>query len=72
MFRSAIAVLFLGIVLGAASTAKAQWASLWTNAYTDYRRNVEWPEPFLQPDRAATMMPFSLMIANGWRRQNLL
>ena len=72
MFRSASAVLFLGLVLGVPSVAGAQWSSLWDSGYHDYRRNVEWPEPFLQPDRAATVMPFSLMIANGWRRQNLL
>ncbi len=72
MFRSARVVLFLVVASGAASTAQAQWPSLWDNAYHDFRRNVEWPEPFLQPDRAATVAPFSLMIANGWRRQNLL
>jgi hypothetical protein len=31
-----------------------------------------WPEPFLQPDRNATMAPFAIQTANGWRRQNLL
>ncbi len=72
MSRSLTAVLLVGMALGACSTAQAQWSSLWDSTYHDYRRNVEWPEPFLQPDRAATVAPFALMIANGWRRQNLL
>ena len=72
MSRSLTAVLLVGMAFGTCSTAQAQWSSLWDSTYHDYRRNVEWPEPFLQPDRAATVTPFALMIANGWRRQNLL
>ena len=31
-----------------------------------------WPEPFSAADREATIAPFGQMVANGWRRQNLI
>jgi hypothetical protein len=37
-----------------------------------YHRNVEWPWPYVCPDRIASREPFDIMIRNGWRRQNLL
>lgn len=38
----------------------------------DFHRNNCWPEPFLYPDRAAVRAPFAVMVANGWRKQNML
>ena len=37
-----------------------------------YRRNVDWPWPYICPDRVAAREPFEIMIRNGWHRQNLL
>lgn len=39
---------------------------------TGYHRNEQWPWPYFCPDRDAVRQPFDAMIANGWRRQNLL
>lgn len=73
MSRSVFAILSLWTILVSASTAQAQWfTDFWEGAHRDYQRNVAWPEPFLRPDREAVNLPFALMVANGWRRQNLL
>ena len=37
-----------------------------------YRQNAQWPWPYVCPDRMAAREPFSIMVQNGWRRQNLL
>ena len=39
---------------------------------TDTKRRNCWPDPFLCPDRATVCAPFAIMVANGWRRQNML
>jgi hypothetical protein len=36
------------------------------------KRNRIWPWPYVCADRVAVREPFSIMINNGWRRQNLL
>jgi uncharacterized membrane protein YgcG len=73
MSRCGPAILFLWTVLVAASPAQAQWFSnFWGDMKRDYHRNVDWPEPFLKADRDSVNMPFALMVANGWRRQNLI
>jgi hypothetical protein len=73
MVRYAALVLTLGIVVASADAAHAQWFEQFKhNCKRDYHRNAMWPEPFLQPDRNATMAPFAIQVANGWRRQNLL
>jgi hypothetical protein len=38
----------------------------------DTKRRNCWPQPFVIPDRHAVRSPFAVMVANGWRRQNLL
>jgi hypothetical protein len=66
-------ILILGAVLASADTAQAQWLENFkSNCKRDFRRNEMWPEPFLQADRNATMAPFAIQTANGWRRQNLI
>jgi uncharacterized membrane protein YgcG len=73
MSRCGPAILFLWTIVVSASPAQAQWFSnFWDGVHRDYNRNVAWPEPFLRPDREAVLTPFALMVANGWRRQNLL
>ncbi|MCI0332786.1 MAG: hypothetical protein L0228_06145 [Planctomycetes bacterium] len=37
-----------------------------------YHENRNWPWPYVCADRIAVREPFSLMVNNGWRRQNLL
>jgi hypothetical protein len=73
MFRYGPALLILWTILVSASPVQAQRSGdFWSNMRRDYKRNQAWPEPFLRPDRDAVNLPFALMVANGWRRQNLL
>jgi hypothetical protein len=73
MLRCGPIILVVWVVLASAGTARAQWFETFKqNFKRDYHRNAMWPEPFLQPDRNATMAPFAIQTANGWRRQNLL
>ena len=37
-----------------------------------YQKNNAWPWPAFCSDREAVRAPFETMVANGWRRQNLL
>jgi hypothetical protein len=53
--------------------AKADWCSTWRYVcQRDYKRNNCWPQPFVQPSREVTKLPFYSMIDNGWKRQNLI
>lgn len=73
MLRLASALLLVVVCLGAAQPAKAQWFETFCERFKrDYHRNKMWPEPFLQADRQATMAPFAIQVANGWRHQNLI
>jgi hypothetical protein len=73
MRRTIIAVLATLVIAELATTASAVWVES-TARYIrrGYRRNIDWPWPFICPDRLATREPFEIMITNGWRRQNLL
>ncbi|HEX3998882.1 MAG TPA: hypothetical protein VHX65_10055 [Pirellulales bacterium] len=66
--------LALGLaLLATASNARANdWDDFWDSVHVDWHRNNEWPHPFTEIDRAATMAPFAVQIANGWQRENLL
>jgi hypothetical protein len=73
MLRCGPAILVAWMILMSAAPAEAQWfTNFWDGMRTGYRRNKMWPEPFLQADRESANLPFSIMVANGWRRQNLL
>jgi hypothetical protein len=73
MLRFGSAMLVVWMLVASAGSAKAQWFETFKqNFKRDYHRNAMWPEPFLQPDRNAVMVPFAIQTANGWRRQNLL
>jgi hypothetical protein len=73
MVRWGTTILFAWTILLAAAPAQAQWFSNFCdNVCRDYKRNKYWPEPFIWADRKATIAPFGQMVANGWRRQNLL
>ena len=73
MRRTIIAVLATMVLVGGATTASAVFVDT-TARYIErgHRRNVEWPWPYICPDRVAAREPFEIMITNGWRRQNLL
>jgi len=66
--------LALGLtLLATAATARAnEWDDFWDSVCVDWHRNNAWPHPFTDADRAATVAPFAVMIANGWQRENLL
>lgn len=73
MLRWGTPVLFAWTVFLMATPAEAQWfTSFMHKCKIDYKRNKYWPEPFIWADRKATIAPFGQMVANGWRRQNLL
>jgi hypothetical protein len=73
MFRFGAASLFVWTIAVAASPAQAQWMTdFWNGQHVVFKRNRDWPEPFLRADRESATLPFGLMVANGWRRQNLL
>lgn len=73
MLRWGTPVLFAWTVFLMATPAEAQWfTSFMHKCKIDYKRNQYWPEPFIWADRKATIAPFGQMVANGWRRQNLL
>lgn len=73
MSRCATALVLAWMLFASAQQASAQWAhDCWECFCRDYHRNAMWPEPFLMPDRQAVNAPFAMMVANGWRRQNLL
>jgi hypothetical protein len=68
-----IAVTGLLIVAGATSSARAViFDDTAHYIKRGYHRNVDWPWPYICPDRAAVREPFAIMVNNGWRRQNLL
>lgn len=62
------AALSLALLLVPGSV-QAEW---FKKAHRDYRRNIDWPQPFVVPDRVAARAPFGMMINNGWRTQNTL
>lgn len=66
--------LVLGLTLFAtARTVRAnEWDDFWASVDVDWHRNNAWPHPFTDADKAATMAPFAIMVANGWQRENLL
>jgi hypothetical protein len=69
---------FLGMVaLIAASGFVSSAQAVWVDDSVHYVRrgshqNTMWPWPYVCADRVAVREPFSIMINNGWRRQNLL
>ena len=64
---------FVLISLSCASQVSADMCTSFFNSIVkDVKRRQCWPAPFSAPDRAAARLPFSMMVANGWRRQNML
>ncbi|MCE5267682.1 MAG: hypothetical protein LLG00_07335 [Planctomycetaceae bacterium] len=61
------------IAFGCAGQASAELLASGVNSVVrDIKRRQCWPDPFQTADRAAVRAPFCAMVANGWRRQNLL
>ena len=64
---------FVLISLGCASQVSADiFTSFFNSIVKDVKRRQCWPSPFVEDDRVAVRLPFSTMVANGWRRQNML
>jgi hypothetical protein len=64
---------FALISLSCAAQVSADMCSCFFSSIAkDVKRRQCWPAPFNACDRVAVRTPFSLMVANGWRRQNLL
>ena len=61
------------LVLSVCTPADANWfTDLWYSCKAAEAQSRHWPMPYVMPDRAAVGAPFHLMVANGWRRQNLM
>jgi hypothetical protein len=62
----------LGLALVVPSTASADnWiANQWSGFRAQWKANRDWPEQYVDHDRAAARAPFAAMVANGWRSQN--
>lgn len=61
------------ISLCCVTQVSADWCfGIFDSIARDTKRRNCWPEPFAGPDRASVRAPFCTMVANGWRRQNML
>ena len=64
---------FVLLSLGCASQVSADFMfGIFNGMAKDTKRRNCWPEPFVNADRVAARAPFATMVANGWRRQNML
>jgi len=71
--RSLSVVGFVLIALGSVTQVSADYCGdLFSSIARDVKRRQCWPDPFACPDRATVRAPFVTMVANGWRRQNML
>ena len=60
-------------VFFAVDRAMANWLTAIPESIArDFKRRNCWPRPFSGPDRDAVQAPFTVMVANGWMRQNTL
>ncbi|MEN6458756.1 MAG: hypothetical protein ABFC63_07475 [Thermoguttaceae bacterium] len=63
----------LAIALCCATQVSAELLSgAFNSVVRDVKRRQCWPDPFQTADRASVRAPFCAMVANGWRRQNML
>jgi hypothetical protein len=60
------------ITLASSAAAMAGWNDWWHGVKTDYHRSTDWPYPFVCADRMAQQAPLTVMVDNGWRRENTL
>ncbi len=74
MKRTICTLLSLLSLASTAPTAEAGWGlfSPWHSFKREYCENKNWPRQYVYADRATTQAPFDMMVANGWRRQNLM
>jgi hypothetical protein len=66
----------IGLVLvavgSATQAAVGQCFGIVDSVVQDTKNRNSWPYPFICADRAAVPAPYAVMVANGWRRQNML
>ncbi len=56
-----------------ASLAEAGWmTAVMRDMNRSCNRNHCWPQPFNLMDRQAVIMPFGLMVQNGWQKRNTI
>ncbi len=56
-----------------ASLAEAGWmTAVMRDMNRSHNRNHCWPQPFNLMDRQAVIMPFGLMVQNGWQKRNTI
>lgn len=56
-----------------ASLAEAGWmTAVMRDMNRSHSRNHCWPQPFNLMDRQAVIMPFGLMVQNGWQKRNTI
>jgi hypothetical protein len=74
MNRSSFRRLLLAIAVSslAIPSVQAGWPELHHAGKLDKARNNYWPQPFRAMDAAATVAPFDIMRANGWRQFNTI
>jgi uncharacterized membrane protein YgcG len=73
MHRFISRMLLVMVILATAHTAHAQFfggVTGWMKSV--FRRNNDWPKPFIFADRESVALPYATMVNNGWRRQNLM
>jgi len=73
MRRTMLAAIFTSLIAGWVGSASAVFVDSTVHYIRrGYHRNVEWPWPYICPDRMAVREPFDIMVRNGWRRHNML
>ncbi|MCE9604312.1 MAG: hypothetical protein K8U03_05340 [Planctomycetia bacterium] len=65
-------LLAIAALLPASAFAENWFSNTYRGFCNEFRSNNQWPEQFLDHDRAAARAPFTAMVAAGWRSQNTL
>ncbi|OHB72071.1 MAG: hypothetical protein A2V70_20890 [Planctomycetes bacterium RBG_13_63_9] len=73
MVRFARFAVLVLVALAMAAPAEANWIAEFAHSIVrDTKRRCCWPKPFNRSDVDSVQAPFALMVANGWRSQNML
>ena len=72
MARTFTLIALVFVLLGQATSARADWHACWARFKLDFKRMNCWPEPFVTTDRSLTREPITRMVRKGWQRQTTL
>ena len=64
--------IFVVVTFTTLSTSAEWMCDFFTGVARDTKRRNCWPAPFACPDRQTVRAPFTIMVSNGWRKQNML